>query len=147
MTKTYELTQVKITEDFTTQVDGEVYELEKDEIVAADRNVASNLVNIADVGNYTGKKQEVKRESGEEKQRIITLGDLRGSASNDDNGAENSDSFDFETYVDEHNADPVIEDVEEHDSVTWLENLANHDTRKTVQSAIESRLEELENDE
>lgn len=137
MTKTYELTKLEMVADFSTQIEGETYELAEGEVIAADRNVASNLMNLENVATHTGKKYSVERSEGEPKQRIITGLDEKQPVKTDDD-------FDFEAYVDKHNADPVIEDVKSSDSVAWLENLANHDERKTVQSAVEKRLDELE---
>lgn len=128
--------QLKMTEDHTARIDGETRELGEDELLSATSQIANMLVNKAGVATYTGKKQAVE----DADTRITATSKLNVKEADEDYG----EDFDYEEYVDEHTAKEVIEAVEDANIVTWLENLANYDDRKTVQKAINDRLEELE---
>jgi len=128
---------LRITEDHEMNIDGERETFKKGDLVTVEENLGRSLVNKARIGEYTGKQYAVNVD--EVDGRLIRTGEYVTNQSKGDD-----EKFDFEEYVDEHNADTVIKDVEDSDSVTWLENLANYDERKTVQSAIDERLEELE---
>jgi len=131
MTETFH--QVQFTEDATRRIDGDRKEFKEDEKIAVTSRLANILVNKSQIASYTGEKREIEDADG----RIIR-GAEEADGSSDDNG------FDFEEYVENHNVEDVVEDVEKSDSVTWLENLRNTDDRKTVQSAVDERIEELE---
>lgn len=132
---------LRITEDFDTTVDGESHNFKKGDLITVEEQLGRTLVNRAKKAEYTGKQYGVSME--EVDGRVIKTGEYVTNEDND-GGEEEDEVFNFEEYVDEHNVDTVIEDVKESEAVTWLENLANHDERKTVQSAIEERLEDLE---
>lgn len=132
MTETYH--GLEIVEDKTMRIDGEVRDLKKGQKIYVNKGLISHLLR-APFTKKTGQRKEV--EGADER---IIMSEVETSQSDEDDEKE----FDYEEYVDEHNADDVIADVEESDSVTWLENLHNYDDRVTVQDAIQDRLEELE---
>ena len=132
--------QLRITEDFTTAVDGEIIEFEKDELVTVAPKLARTYINDAHIAEYTGKQFRVNTE--ELDSRVIQ-NEKKLNTENSD-GENEGKEFDFESYVEENTAKEVIADVEENEAVAWLENLRNHDERKTVQEAIEDRLADLE---
>lgn len=131
---------LRIKEDHEMKIDGEKHVLNKGDVVTVEEQLGRTLVNRAKIAEYTGKQYGVDMDDVEG--RIIKSGEYVTKSDADEE--QEDESFDFEEYVDEHNADTVIEDVEDADSVAWLENLANHDDRKTVNEAISDRLEELE---
>lgn len=133
---------LRITESTEMNIDGESHDLKKGDVVTVDEKLGRSMVNKMHVAEYTGKQYGVNM--SEVDGRIIKSGDYVTHADSNEEKSSENDDFDFEAYVDDHNADTVIEDVEGSDSVAWLENLANHDDRKTVQEAIEDRLKELE---
>lgn len=132
MTDTYH--QLEIVEDNEMRIDGEVRNLKKGQKVYVHNGLISHLLR-APFTRKTGRRKEV-----EDADERIIVSKVETSQGDEDGEKE----FDYEEYVDEHNADDVIADVEESDSVTWLEKLHNYDDRVTVQDAIQDRLEELE---
>ena len=134
MTETYY--QLRVVNEKTLRIDGERTDFKKGQKISADLDKARYLVNTAEVAKYAGKKHEV-----EDANQSVIVGDT--VETKDDETSVEKD-FDFEEYVKDHNADTVIEDVESSDTVAWLENLRNYDERKTVQDAIDERIDELE---
>lgn len=135
MTRTYH--DIKIVEDgYTHRCKSGSVELENGAVYSTHTATAQNLVNRFAVAKYVGNKYQLER--GEEDYTIKKVVDEEETAD------ENEINFDFESYVDENNADEVINDLEDTDEVAWLENVRAVDDRKTVVEAIDDRLEELE---
>jgi len=124
--------QVKFTEQHTQGLDNEIREFEAGETVSIEENLARFVVQHTDCAEYTDKQHEV-----EDADSKVIRAEFDGETGD-------RDEFDFETYVDEHTASEIVEEVEESDSVTWLENLENHSDYKTVNEAINERLDQLE---
>ena len=135
MTRTYH--DIKIVEDgYTHRCKSGSVGLENGAVYSTHTATAQNLVNRFAVAKYVGNKYQLER--GEEDYTIKKVVDEEETAD------ENEINFDFESYVDENNADEVINDLEDTDEVAWLENVRAVDDRKTVVEAIDDRLEELE---
>jgi len=131
--------QVKFTEQHSQRLDGKTHDFEKGDTASISDKLARFVVRREEAAEFTGKTHNVNDADGKVIRPSIDE-HVREEKSEDD-------SFDFETYVDEHTANEIIEEVEESDSVTWLENLENHSDYKTVDEAIEERLDELQNNE
>lgn len=123
-----EYVQIELLESFPTQIAGEKYELKEGQKAYTTTGHASRLVRHGKA-TYTNQKKSVEDPESE----FIT----------DDSEPTQEKKFDYEDYVENTNADDVISEVEESDTVTWLENLSNYDDRVTVQEAIDERLDEL----
>jgi len=135
MSRTYH--DIKIVEDGHTHIQKQgSIDLEKGAVYSTHTTTAQNLVNRFNVAKYVGNKYEL--DVHEDDYTIKKLVDEEETAD------ETEQDFDFEQYVNDNNADPIIEDVQETEEVTWLENLRTVAERKTVIEAVDERLTEIE---
>lgn len=122
--------QVKFSEQHKQRIDSETRVFKEGERVSLEENLARFIVTNVDGASYTDKEHVIEdADSKVVKSEVESAGGETG--------------FDFDAFVENHTAEEIIEKVEETDTVSWLENLRNVNEYKTVEKAVDEKLDKL----